>query len=128
MLIGSQLLWAQKVWGFALPRIIEGDQDAKGVWSIAMLQATLTFRAGKDRLVYLTAFSALLPLVPASLLLADLQAVSETLSINSLQCLCSLSPCFASDDAIDPTSAASISRPPRPRTPHQCNHRSSRSA
>lgn len=30
MLIDRQLLWAQKVWGFALPRIIEGDQDAKG--------------------------------------------------------------------------------------------------
>lgn len=25
-----QLLWAQKLWNFALPKIIEGDSEAKG--------------------------------------------------------------------------------------------------
>lgn len=26
----KQLLWAQKLWDFALPRLVEGDAEAKG--------------------------------------------------------------------------------------------------
>ncbi|WVR08275.1 hypothetical protein IAU60_005322 [Kwoniella sp. DSM 27419] len=55
----AKLLHAQKLWNFVLPKLIEGDKEA----------------AGKDRLVYLVAFASLLPLVPASLCLADLPTV-----------------------------------------------------
>lgn len=55
----TKLLHAQKLWNFALPKLIEGDKDAEG----------------KGRLAYLVAFSSLLPLVPASLLLTDLPTI-----------------------------------------------------
>lgn len=60
-LADAQLLFAQKVWNHVLPRLIEGDQEAKG----------------RDRLPYLVAFSSLLPLVPASLCMSDLSTVSD---------------------------------------------------
>ncbi|KAK8849457.1 hypothetical protein IAR55_004790 [Kwoniella newhampshirensis] len=52
----AKLLYAQKLWNFVLPKLIEGDKDAQG----------------KGRIVYLVAFASLLPLVPASLCLSDL--------------------------------------------------------
>ncbi|WWC65616.1 uncharacterized protein I303_108236 [Kwoniella dejecticola CBS 10117] len=55
----AKLLFAQKLWNFVLPRLIEGDKDASGT----------------GRLVYLVAFASLLPLVPASLCLADLNTI-----------------------------------------------------
>lgn len=60
-LADAQLLFAQKIWNHVLPRLIEGDQEAKG----------------RDRLPYLVAFSSLLPLVPASLCMSDLSTVSQ---------------------------------------------------
>ncbi|KAK4683806.1 DNA repair/transcription protein MET18/MMS19, partial [Tremellales sp. Uapishka_1] len=55
---GSHLT-AKKMWNFVLPKLIQGDKDAEG----------------RGRLVYLIAFSSLLPLVPASLCLADLPTI-----------------------------------------------------
>jgi DNA repair/transcription protein MET18/MMS19 len=56
----TQLLYAQKLWSFLLPKLIEGDKDAEG----------------KGRQTYLVAFASLLPLVPASICLSDLPTVS----------------------------------------------------
>lgn len=47
------------MWNHVLPKLIEGDSEAKG----------------RERLPYLVAFSSLLPLVPASLCLSDLNTV-----------------------------------------------------
>ncbi|WRT69441.1 uncharacterized protein IL334_006427 [Kwoniella shivajii] len=55
----SKLLYAQKLWNYVLPKLIDGDKEA----------------SGKGRLVYLVAFASLLPLVPASLCLADLNTI-----------------------------------------------------
>ncbi|WVW86641.1 hypothetical protein I302_108694 [Kwoniella bestiolae CBS 10118] len=55
----AKLLFAQKLWNFVLPKLIEGDKEATGT----------------GRLVYLVAFASLLPLVPASLCLADLNTI-----------------------------------------------------
>ncbi|WWD04098.1 hypothetical protein V865_002163 [Kwoniella europaea PYCC6329] len=55
----AKLLYAQKMWNLVLPKLIEGDKEATGT----------------GRLVYLVAFASLLPLVPASLCLADLNTI-----------------------------------------------------
>ncbi|WWC93066.1 uncharacterized protein L201_008031 [Kwoniella dendrophila CBS 6074] len=55
----AKLLHAQKLWNFVLPKLTAGDKEA----------------SGPGRLVYLTAFASLLPLVPASLCLADLDNI-----------------------------------------------------
>ncbi|WWC73452.1 uncharacterized protein I206_107422 [Kwoniella pini CBS 10737] len=55
----AKLLFAQKLWNFVLPKLIEGDKEANGT----------------GRLVYLVAFASLLPLIPASLCLADLNTI-----------------------------------------------------
>ncbi|ORY34974.1 Dos2-interacting transcription regulator of RNA-Pol-II-domain-containing protein [Naematelia encephala] len=55
----AKLLCAQKLWNVVLPKLIEADRDA----------------TGKTRLVYLVAFSSLLPLVPSSLCLSDLPTI-----------------------------------------------------
>jgi hypothetical protein len=58
--------------------LIEGDQDAKGQSSLdSGCGVVFDALAGKNRLVYLTAFSSLLPLVPPSLLLSELNTVSD---------------------------------------------------
>ncbi|ORX37979.1 Dos2-interacting transcription regulator of RNA-Pol-II-domain-containing protein [Kockovaella imperatae] len=66
--LSTKLLHAQKLWNYLLPRLIEGDQDAKG----------------RDRLPYLVAISSLLPLVPASLYLSDFPRIFS-LILRSLQ-------------------------------------------
>ncbi|WVO13693.1 hypothetical protein L204_101314 [Cryptococcus depauperatus] len=69
----TKLLYAQKLWNFVLPRLIEGDKEA----------------SGKDRTVYLVAFASLLPVVPASLCISDLTVVLplilRSLSLSSPQ-------------------------------------------
>lgn len=56
----NQLLWAQRLWNFLLPKLTAGE---KGADSTA-------------RKPYLVAFASLLPLVPSALLLSDLPTVS----------------------------------------------------
>nr|ODN91252.1 DNA repair/transcription protein MET18/MMS19 [Cryptococcus depauperatus CBS 7841] len=69
----TKLLYAQKLWNFVLPRLIEGDKEA----------------SGKERTVYLVAFASLLPVVPASLCISDLTVVLplmlRSLSLSSPQ-------------------------------------------
>lgn len=55
-----QMLYAQKLWSFLLPKLLAGEEGASGA----------------AREPYLLAFAALLPLVPASLYLSDLRKVS----------------------------------------------------
>ncbi|ODO00637.1 DNA repair/transcription protein MET18/MMS19 [Cryptococcus wingfieldii CBS 7118] len=55
----GKLLYAQKLWNFALPKLVQCDKDA----------------SGRERIVYLVAFASLLPLVPASLCLSDLPTI-----------------------------------------------------
>jgi DNA repair/transcription protein MET18/MMS19 len=63
-------LYAQKLWNFVLPKLIEGDKDALGE-----LLPEGSLIVGKGRLAYLVAFSSLLPLIPAALCLSDLERV-----------------------------------------------------
>ncbi|KAL1408286.1 hypothetical protein Q8F55_005092 [Vanrija albida] len=51
-----KLLYAQKLWSFILPKLIDGEKEAEGA----------------KRLVYLVAFASLLPLVPSTVLLSNL--------------------------------------------------------
>lgn len=59
MSLHTQLLYAQKLWSFMLPKVIAGDKETE-----PMVQNP-----------YLVAFASLLPLVPASLYLSDLATV-----------------------------------------------------
>lgn len=59
-LADRQLLWAQRLWNFLLPKLVAGENGADAA----------------ARHPYLVAFASLLPLVPSSLLLADLPTVS----------------------------------------------------
>ncbi|TXT13309.1 hypothetical protein VHUM_00676 [Vanrija humicola] len=54
--LNVKLLYAQKLWSFVLPKLIEGEKEAEGT----------------KRLVYLEAFASLLPLVPSTVLLSNL--------------------------------------------------------
>ncbi|EAL20722.1 hypothetical protein CNBE0870 [Cryptococcus deneoformans B-3501A] len=116
----AKLLYAQKLWNFVLPKLIEGDKEA----------------SGKERIVYLVAFASLLPLVPPSLCLSDLPTIlpliqrSLTLSspvqrTNVIHALISIleTPSSPSTDTILHSSASSLvsalltSSVPSPETP-----------
>ena len=72
--------------------------------------------AGKERLVYLIAFSSLLPLIPASLCLSALPTVSGA---NSFRDLSRADP----SDSVDLTLAVALNVPFGPRSTDKCHHR-----
>jgi DNA repair/transcription protein MET18/MMS19 len=65
------------LWNFVLPKLLDGDKDASGKSGLMRFMGTAEL-VGKGRLAYLVAFSSLLPLIPASLCLADLERVSAS--------------------------------------------------